>query len=155
MDTRELEESWKGLKVTKPFKEELAGTKEVHEVEEGGLGEVKAERDNIPGGWEWIWLQDPWTGKWEQVRVSKAEAESWRKKGLPQRPSYWGETETHEWRRKIREQQEAIAKEREARRAWHLEELKKMGCFLDLGGNRQERETHPGDGWEMRRPSHF
>ena len=156
VDTRELEERWKGLKITNPFKEELAGRKEVHEVvEEGGLGEIQAEQDIIPGGWEWIWLQDPWMEKMEQVRVPKAEVEDQRKKGLLQKPSYWVESKTREWRRKIREQKEAITREKEARRERYLEELRKMGCFLDLGVTRQERGTRPGDGWEKKRPSRF
>ena len=100
---------------------------------EAGAGEVVGTRDIIPGGWELVWMQDPWTGKWELVRVPKQEAESRRKKGLLQRPSYWGETETREWQCKLREEKEAVEREREAKRAWHMEELQKMGCFLCPG----------------------
>ena len=39
VDTRELEERWKGLIISKPYKEESAGRREVHKVvDEGGLG---------------------------------------------------------------------------------------------------------------------
>ena len=77
------------------------------------------------------------------------------RKDYPKSHRIGGESETREWRRKIREEKEAISREREARQAWHLEKLRKMGCFLDLGVNPQERETRPGDGWEMKRPSRF
>ena len=94
---------------------------------EAGIGDIKEVQDNIPGGWEKIWVEDPWTGKWEQVHVPHAEAEKRHRQGLPPRPSYWGESETKEWRKKLREEKERILREQEAKRAWHLEQLRKMG----------------------------
>ena len=101
---------------------------------EAAARDIKEKCEEIPGGWEWIWLQDPWTGRWEQMRVPHDEAERWRKQGLKPRPSYWGETEAKEWRRKLREEREAVAKEIEWKKAWHLAELQKMGFIRAMDG---------------------
>ena len=42
---------------------------------EAGHGDIKGEQDNIPGGWELIWVEDPWTGRCEKVRVPREEAD--------------------------------------------------------------------------------
>ena len=60
---------------------------------EAAVGDIREKREEIPGGWEWIWMEDPWTHKWEQVRVPHEEAEKRRQLGLKPRPSYWGETD--------------------------------------------------------------
>ena len=109
----------------------LAG-REREEIE-AGLGDIREKKEEIPGGWEWIWVEDPWTGKWEQVRVPHEEAERQRRQGLKPRPSYWGETEAKEWRRKLREEREAVAKELERKKAWHLAELQEMRVYPGLG----------------------
>ena len=154
VDTSDLEESLKGLMTPGPYKEELEGRKEVGlKGEEGGLGDITLRRDDIPGGWEMVWIEDPWTKRWEQVRVPREEAERRRKRGLMQKPSYWGETEAKLWRKKLSEAKEAS--ERAARQAWHIEELKKMGCYLVPGVPRQEKETSRGVGWETKKPSHY
>ena len=85
VDTQDLEKGIKGLNIVTPADPGLAGKGEDQWLEmEAGVGEKGRTRDNIPGGWETIWLEDPWTGKWEQVRVSQEEAESRQRKGLPQ-----------------------------------------------------------------------
>ena len=94
IDTRELEENLRGLTVATQTEGELVGKEERRRsVIEVGKGEIKRERDSIPRGWELIWVEDPWTGKWEKIKVPHEEADYRRRKGLPQRPSYRGESE--------------------------------------------------------------
>ena len=86
VDTRELEREL--LKMT--VGDELAGKEEKgRSTMEAGMGDIKGHVDPIPGGWEMICVEDPWTGKWETVRVPREEADYWRRRGLPQCPSYW------------------------------------------------------------------
>ena len=47
-------------------------------------------------------MEDPWTGAWERLRVPKEEADYRKRRGIPPQPSYWGEVEAREWRRKLR-----------------------------------------------------
>ena len=99
-------------------------------------------------------MEDPWTHKWEQVRVPREEAEKRRQLGLKPRPSYWGETEAKEWRRKLREEREAVARELERKRQWHIAELRKLGGYPVPGGQKEEM-GHPGmAGVEMKRHYH-
>ena len=42
---------------------------------EVGIGDIKGVRGEIPGGWEMIWVEDPWTGKCEKVWVPREEAD--------------------------------------------------------------------------------
>ena len=54
-DTSDLEEALKGLTITNPCKEDLVGRRGVElEGDEGGLGDIIVERDNILGGWEMV-----------------------------------------------------------------------------------------------------
>ena len=77
------------MTVTTQTGSDLAGRGERgRSVVEVGMGDIKGEVDVTPGGWELIWVEDPWTGKWVKVQVSREEADYWRRRGLPQRPSY-------------------------------------------------------------------
>ena len=89
---------------------------------EAGHGDIKGERDNIPWGWELIWVADPWTGRCEKVRVPQEEADYRHRRGLPPKPSYRGESEAREWQRCLREENEVVEREEQERRAWSLEE---------------------------------
>ena len=76
--------------------ERKAGKKEEGEVkgeeEKGGWkrGEAKSHKRGkiLPLGWEWTWLEDPWTKKWELLMVPREGAE--RRRVVPAKPSYWG-----------------------------------------------------------------
>ena len=47
---------------------ELVGIRRKKRVEiEVGIVDIKGREDPIPGGWEIVWVQDPWTGKWERL----------------------------------------------------------------------------------------
>ena len=82
---------------------------------EVGMGDIKGELDVIPGGWELIWVEDPWTGNWEKVWVPREEADYHRRRGLPPCPSCWRESETREWCWKLREEKEAMEREERER----------------------------------------
>ena len=133
VDTRDLEEELNGLKITRETGRIQAG-KRGEEIE-AGMGDIRGKPKDIPGGWEWVWMEDPWTHKWEQVRVPHEEAERRRQLGLKPRPSYWGETEAKEWRRKLREEREAVARELERKRQWHIAELRKLGGYPAPGAS--------------------
>ena len=52
----------KGLTVKEP-RTILAGTERKLRVDvEAGLADIKQGEEELPPGWEWIWLEDPWTG---------------------------------------------------------------------------------------------
>ena len=121
---------------------------------EAGMGIINREEDNILGAWELIGVEDPWTGKWERVKVPREEADYRQRRGLPQRPSYWGESEAKEWRRHLREEKEAVAREAKKRRAWRAEETRMM-YLRDRGDNFRVRETRYGEGMRMTRPPHY
>ena len=80
---------------------------------EAGTADIKRREDQFLPGWEWVWMEDPWTRAWERQRVPKEEADYRKRREIPPRPSYWGEAEAREWRRKLREEKERG--EREAR----------------------------------------
>ena len=82
---------------------------------EAGLGDIKRRKDSLPHDWEWIWLKDPWLGKVEKLRVPREEADARRRSELTPRPSYWGERETKEWRKKLREEKEKVQREKRER----------------------------------------
>uniref|UniRef100_A0ABM5GNU4 CCHC-type domain-containing protein n=1 Tax=Pogona vitticeps TaxID=103695 RepID=A0ABM5GNU4_9SAUR len=73
VDTRDLEEDLKGLRIARETGRFQAG-KRGEEIE-AGMGDIRGRPRDIPGGWEWVWMEDPWTHKWEQVRVPHEEAE--------------------------------------------------------------------------------
>ena len=152
VDTRDLVYELKGLSISEASGGVLAG--KGRESIEAGAGDIKGRWEEIPRGWEMIWVQDPWMGKWEQVKVPHEEAERCRRQGLQTRPSYSGETEAKEWRRRLREEREAMARELENKKAWHLVELQKMGVYPDHGWPVQEKVPRSGGGAEMRRPYH-
>ncbi|XP_072832968.2 uncharacterized protein LOC110090082 isoform X1 [Pogona vitticeps] len=133
--------------------EEGDGTKRTEELEQAGVrgevvggekvqekreddkrGERKAEaKRGEPPGWEWIWMENPWTGKWEKLMVPQEEAE--RRRGTTvMKPSYWGEKEAREWRRKIREERANI--EREKREQARLMQAYEKGKPSTLGPGR-------------------
>ena len=93
VDTWDLTLVKRGLNIAIQTDWERVG-KDQRPVVEAGVGDIKGARDEIPGGWEMIWVQDPCTNKWEQVQVPHEETEKRRRQGVPQRPSYWGESET-------------------------------------------------------------
>ena len=42
--------------------EEKEGKEREKRVEfEAGMGEVKRKDGQLPPGWEWVWMEDPWT----------------------------------------------------------------------------------------------
>ena len=154
VDTMDLERGMKGLNISTQTPQVWAG-KGWKDPEEGAVGEVSRRRDVEEEGWEWVSIQDPWTGKWEQVRLTKREAEEKRRREMTVWPSYWGERETREWRRKLVEEKKRIEKEREEKKLWHLEELKKLGYYQDPGMPPGQRTTYPGDIQGMRRQHRY
>ena len=76
IDTRELERGLVRLLVATQTGIEKAGTREREKpLIEAGHGDIKGEQDTILGGWELIWVEDPWTGRCEKVRVPQEEAD--------------------------------------------------------------------------------
>ena len=70
IDTRELERGMTRLSVATQTRSEKVGTEEKgRPLVEAGNGDIKREQDDIPVGWELIWVEDPWTGRCEKVRV--------------------------------------------------------------------------------------
>ena len=51
---------------------------------EVGTADIKRRKDQLSPGWEWVWMEDPWTGTWERLRVPKEEAD-YRKERNPSR----------------------------------------------------------------------
>ena len=123
-------------------------------VTEAGMGDIKRERDSIPRGWELIWVEDPWTGRWEKVKVPREEADYRRRKGLPQRPSYWGESEAREWRRRLREEKEAVAREAEEHQTLRVEEAWGVAYLQGPGVPMREKGSRYG-GRQMRSPYRY
>ena len=116
VDTRELEQELLKMTVATQAGDELVGKEERRRsVVEAAMGDIKGEVDLTLGGWEMIWVEDLWTGKWETVQVPREEADYRRRRGLPQRLSYWGESEAQEWRRCYREEKEAVSQEERER----------------------------------------
>ena len=122
-------------------------------IVEAGMRDIKGEVDLIRG-WGMIWVEDPWTGKWQKVRVPREEAD-YRRRGLPQCPSYWGELEAREWRRRLREEKEVVDQEERECRVWHLEEAQRRGSLTDRGALYEERKTFMGWRCEKKRPPHY
>lgn len=119
------------VKVATQTEQEFTGKEEKGwPVVEAGMGEIKREGDPIPGGWELIWVEDSWTGKREKVRVPREQADYRRRQGLPKIPSYWRELEAREWRRRLREEKEVVAREEQERLVWRMEEARRRE-YLD------------------------
>ena len=144
------------ITVATQSEQELAG-KEVkgRSVVEAGMGKIKGERDPILGGWEHIWVEDPWMGRWEKVKVPCEEADYHRRRGLPQRPSYWGESEAREWRRLLKEEKEAVVRKAEECRAWRVEEVRRREYLRDLAYPLREKGNPYGERPKMRRPYRY
>ena len=72
--------------------------------------------------------------------------------GRTPRPSYWGETETKEWRRKLREEKEKVERKRWERTEWRVRETQMRGYPRDHG--RPSRPPGNPPGWipETRTP---
>lgn len=68
--------------------------------------EAKKEERPLPAGWEYIWLQNPWTHQPKCLIVPGEEAE-WRQREVKAiKPSYWGGKEA--WVGNIREEKAKI-----------------------------------------------
>ena len=67
----------------------LAGKGEKRrEIVELGLGDIKKGEGELTIGWEWIWIEDPWTRKTEKLQVLEEEADARRRHELNPKPSY-------------------------------------------------------------------
>ena len=76
VDTGDLEQGIKKMSVATQTRTEKAGTRvDERLLAEAGHGELGEEKDKIPGGWELIWVKDPWTERCEKVRVPREEAD--------------------------------------------------------------------------------
>ena len=78
-------------------------------------------------------MQDPWTGAWERLRVPKEEADYRQRREIPPRPSYWGEAEAREWRRKLREEKERVEREMGERIEWRVNKMRRKEFREDPG----------------------
>lgn len=74
-------------------------------VSEAGWVDRRREPKVLPPGWEWYWVENPWTRKWETLMLPKKEDERKRREKL----SYWGE---REWGRKIKEERAKVQRGR-------------------------------------------
>ena len=64
--------------------EDLEGIGKLKRVEiEVGTAEIKGRESLLLPGWEWVCLQDPWTGEWEWLWVPKEEADYRRWREIP------------------------------------------------------------------------
>ena len=61
VDTSDLGQAVKGLTLGSKPRKDLAG-KGKEEIE-AVAGDIRGKWEEITGGWEWIWVEDPWTGK--------------------------------------------------------------------------------------------
>ena len=110
--------------------EKLAETEQRKRVEiEAEIAEIKRKEGQLPPGWKWVWMEDPQTRVWERLRVPKEEVD-YRRRDIPPRPSYWGEDDAREWRRKLREEKERVERERRERLEWRVNEMRRS----DTGG---------------------
>ena len=64
VDTGDLEKGLKGLNIATQTPRVWAG-KGARDSEEGAAGEVSYRERGEESGWEWVSIQDPWSGKWE------------------------------------------------------------------------------------------
>ena len=95
-------------------------------------------------------MEDPWTGKVEKLRVSKEEVDARRRRENTRKPSYWGERETKEWRRKLREEKEKVERERRERLEWRIWEMQKTEQQEDPGRRSIPPKSLPGWATETR-----
>ena len=98
-------------------------------------------------------MKDPWTGKWERLRIPKEQAGCQRRRELTPKPSYWGEKETREWRRKLRE--EKGERERRERLEWRVREYQIRGYPEESGRRTPARGNQPGWSSRTRTPSPY
>ena len=70
------------------------------------------------------------------------------------KPSYWGERETKEWRRKLKEKKEKVETERRERIEWMVREMQMRGQLGGPGRFPSPPENWPGWKTETRTPSH-
>ena len=74
VDTREVERGFAKVTIAIQTEGEMAGNEERgRTIVEAGTGDIKGARDDIPGGWELIWIEDP--GKYEKVLVPREGTE--------------------------------------------------------------------------------
>ena len=50
---------------------------------EAGTADIKRREELLPPAWEWVWMEDPWTGTWERLRLTKEEADYRRRREIP------------------------------------------------------------------------
>ena len=84
-----MEGDLKRLMITEPGTILAGAGEKRREIVEAGLGDIKRGEGELPAGWEWIWVEDPWTGKTEKLCVPKEEADAWSRRELSPKPSYW------------------------------------------------------------------
>ena len=76
-------------------------------------------------------MEDLRTGLWERLRVPKEKADYRRRVEFPPKPSYWGETEAREWRRRLREEKDRVEREKRERLEWRVREMKRRNYRED------------------------
>ena len=54
----------------------------------GWSGGYKEGEEELPPGWEWIWLEDLWAGKVEKLWIPKEEPDARRRRENGPIPSY-------------------------------------------------------------------
>ena len=103
-------------------------------------------------------MEDPWTGLWERLGVPKEEADYRRRREIPPRPSYWGEAEVREWRRRVREEKERVEREKRERLEWRIREMRRKSYREGPGRTETPRDkpcgmmigmTRPGPCWKV------
>ncbi|KAJ7342104.1 hypothetical protein JRQ81_008955 [Phrynocephalus forsythii] len=87
-----------------------AGNLDQSAIVEVGFGQCKKGKPHVvPPDWEWVWMENPWTGNWEQMMMPRPEAESYRRRAHRQGCSYWGEHEAREYNCKRKEIRQELA----------------------------------------------
>ena len=79
----ELTENLQGVTMRQVQEEKVGKERKKRVAFEAGTGEVKRKKSQLPPGWEWVWMEDLWTGCWERLRVPKKEVDYRRRRNIP------------------------------------------------------------------------
>ena len=80
----------------------------------------------------------------------EAKKYSARRRESTPKPSYWGERESKQWRRKLREKKEKVERELRERLEWRMWEMQRTGGWEDPGKWFIPPKTSPRGKTEMR-----
>ena len=83
----------RGMGIKEKDEEKSGKGKKDGRIREAWTREIIRRDKPLPPGWEWILTKEPWTNRWERIKVPRVEADYQRRSAIPICPSYWREVE--------------------------------------------------------------